>query len=138
MQEAYLDANVVLRHLTADPPEMAEEALDLLTAAEEGRVRLHLLAVTVAEIVWVLESFYEHPREAIAETVAAFLEAEGLVVEQADRLQVALALYRTHGVDFADAHLAAAARTEGPSAVCSFDRDLERFAGVERWAPAEV
>lgn len=137
MTGAWLDANVILRHLTGDPPEMAEAALAALTEAEKGRAELHVLQVTVAEVVWVLESYYGHGREAIGETVAAFLEADGLVVEEADRLQVALALYRSEDVDFADAIVAAAARGDGPPAVCSFDRDFERVAGLERVPPGE-
>lgn len=135
MKEAYLDANVVLRHLTGDPEEMAGAALRTFAAAERGELRLRLLGVTAAEVVWVLESFYGHGRNEIASTLAEFLHAEGVYVEDRGRLMEALALYRDHDVDFADAIVAAAARREGPPRVCSFDQDFVRLPGLTRLAP---
>lgn len=134
-KEAYLDANVILRHLTGDPPEMAEAALAIFGKAEEGELRLRVLQVTVAEVVWVLESYYGHPRDDIATTVARLLQADGLEVERPGRLMEALALYREHGVDFADALVGAAARREGPPVVRSFDDDFDRLPGVTRAGP---
>lgn len=135
MKEAFLDANVVLRHLSGDPEEMAGAALKTFAAAERGELRLRLLGITVAEVVWVLESFYGHGREEIAVTLAEFLQADGLQVEQRDRLMEALTLYREHGVDFADAVVAAAARRAGAPDICSFDRDFDGLPGLTRLAP---
>lgn len=137
MSDAYLDANVILRHLTGDPPEMAEAALATFAAAEDGTVRLRLLEVTLAEVVWVLESYYGQPRDEIASTVAQLLQADGLDVERPDRLMEAIGLYREHDVDFADALVAAAARAEDVSEVCSFDADFERIPGVTRRPPGD-
>jgi len=58
MKQAFVDANVVLRYLTKDPPTMAEASLKLFTAAQKGKISLRMISITVAEVVWVLESFY--------------------------------------------------------------------------------
>lgn len=50
---AFVDTNVLIRHLTGDPPEMASRATAFLASAEE----LLLPDLIVAEIVDVLESF---------------------------------------------------------------------------------
>lgn len=56
---AFIDTNVLVRHLTGDPVDMAERATRFL-----GEERDLLLAdLVVAETVYVLESFYETPRE---------------------------------------------------------------------------
>ena len=55
---AFLDTNVLIRHLTGDPPGQAARATRLLSRA--GQLRLPDLIV--AEVVNVLESFYEVPR----------------------------------------------------------------------------
>ncbi len=86
MKRAYVDANVILRYLTRDPPEMAEAALRTFTTAQRGKVRLLLTPITVAEVVWVLESFYGHPRAQVAQTLTEFLHADGLEVESLDLL----------------------------------------------------
>lgn len=135
MKRAFVDANVILRYLTGDPPEMAEAALRTLTAAQRGKVRLLLTPITVAEVVWVLESFYGHPRAQVAQTLTQFLRADGVEVESLDLLIEALALYHEHNLDFADALLATVARRKGPPVVYSFDRDFDRVAGLTRLTP---
>ena len=59
---AFVDTNVLVRHLTGDPPEMAGRATAYLRAEAE----LLLTDLVVAETVYVLESFYEAPRTAVA------------------------------------------------------------------------
>ena len=60
MSEAWVDAKVILRILTQDPPQQARAALDLFRAAEEGRIVLWVDASTLAECGWVLTSVYGH------------------------------------------------------------------------------
>lgn len=55
---AFVDKNVLIRHLTGEPPAQARRATRLLTESEE----LLLPDLIVAEGVHVLESFYEVPR----------------------------------------------------------------------------
>ncbi len=64
---AFLDTNVLIRHFTGDPPDMAARA----TAALAGADELLLADLVVAECVYVLESFYEVPRERVAELMRA-------------------------------------------------------------------
>jgi len=135
VKRAFVDANVILRYLTRDPPEMAEAALRTFTAAQRGKVRLLLAPITVAEVVWVLESFYGYPKAQITQTLTQFLHADGLEVESLDLLTEALALYHEQNLDFADALVATVARRKGPPVVYSFDRDFDRVAGVTRLTP---
>lgn len=134
MRRALVDANVLLRYLTRDPPDMAERAFKLLTTAERGKVRLVVVPITVAEAVWVLESFYGHERTEIARTLIEFLHSDGLEVPDLDVLTEALVLYEEEHLDFADALVAATARREGPAMVYSFDRWGRKPAGSgRRW-----
>lgn len=66
---AFLDTNVVIRHLTGDPPEMARRATRVPAQPEP----LLLADMIVAECVYVLESFYEVPRPRVAELMRAAL-----------------------------------------------------------------
>ncbi|MGI8801667.1 MAG: PIN domain-containing protein [Solirubrobacteraceae bacterium] len=50
---AVIDTNVLVRHLTGDPPEMAARATKLLIEADD----LILTDRVLAECVYVLESF---------------------------------------------------------------------------------
>jgi predicted nucleic acid-binding protein len=126
MSNLWVDANVLLRLLTGEPPELAQRALRLAQRAERGEVTLRLSPIVVAEMVWVLNSFYRYPRVQIAEVLLLLMAAEGIVVEEAEQVIAALDRMATVNVDFLDAFLAEVARREG-GAVVSFDRDFRRL-----------
>lgn len=128
MSDLWVNANVLLRLITGDPPELAQRALKLVERAELGEVTLRLSPLVVAEMVWVLGSFYRYSRSQIAEVLLPLVTAKGVGLEDA---QVVAALDRmaTANVDFIDAFLAETVRREG-GAVASFDRDFSRL-GVD-------
>jgi len=129
---AVLDTNVLVRHLTADPPEQGRRATAFLTRAEE----LLLPDLVVAELVYVLESRYEleHPR--VAELVRAVIAFPAIVVLDQTLLLRALELYERERLDFTTSYLAASAERSGVGAVASFYRSLESLASVRLVEPA--
>ncbi|WP_167666219.1 PIN domain-containing protein [Mycolicibacter icosiumassiliensis] len=66
---AFVDTNILVRHLTGDPPDLAARATEYLRSAE----RLLLADVIVAETVYVLKSFYRAPREQVAEAIRSLI-----------------------------------------------------------------
>jgi predicted nucleic acid-binding protein len=66
---AFIDTSIIVRHLTGDPPAMAPRATRFL-AAESG---LLVADVIVAETVYVLESFYEAPRDQVVEAIRSMI-----------------------------------------------------------------
>jgi predicted nucleic-acid-binding protein len=130
MKRAYLDSNVILRFLTQDPPEMAENALKIIKEANKGQFTLIITSLTVAEIVWVLESFYGYSKKQIAETLSQFLFCDGLEVEDLDLIIEALEIYQGKNIDFADAVLGSKALRKGPPVIYSFDQHLSRIPGL--------
>jgi predicted nucleic acid-binding protein len=128
MREALVDANILLRYLTDEPPELAERAFALLEAAERATLPLIVTPMILAEVVYVLESVYEWSRQDIANGLLSLIDASVLLFLEEHVLSGALILYRdVRQLDIADAYLAALAKSRGESAVLSFDRDLRRI-----------
>lgn len=123
----WIDANVILRFLTGDPPQMAAKALKLMERAEKGEIGLKISHLVIAEVVWVLSSFYKHKKDHIAETIISFLSAKGIYVENLALLIQALQNMAEKNVDFIDAYLAAQAQALEET-VCSFDNDFKKLA----------
>jgi predicted nucleic acid-binding protein len=122
-----IDANVLLRFLTGEPEDMAESAARLMRRAEEGDVLLVLSPLVVAEIVWVLKSFYRRSAAEIADVLVPLLSADGLEVKDREILVGALELARDKNVDFVDAVIALEA-VRNDETVCSFDEtDFRRL-----------
>ena len=128
---AVLDTNVLVRHLTADPPEQAARATAFLAGAEE----LILSDIVVAELVYALESVYRVERGQVAELVRAAIAFPAIVVLDEVLLLRALELYELERLDFVTAYLAAGAERSGVGAVASFYRSLDQVESVERVEP---
>lgn len=137
MNLAYVDANVILRFLTGDPPDMAEQAAHLFQAVEQGELRLIVDSIVLAETVWVLQSFYRYRPAEIAPVMREFLLQDGIEAEDKDVLLQALSLYESKNVDFADALVAARMRRQKVRDIFSFDEHFDRLPGVRRRVPGE-
>lgn len=128
---AFVDTNILVRHLTGDPPEMAARA----TAYLQSETRLLLTDLVAAETVYVLESFYEAPRDQIAQAMRSLLSFDTVACVDAALLLRAVEVYETDRIDFAEAYLVACAESTGVGTVASFDRSLDRVSTVERIEP---
>jgi predicted nucleic acid-binding protein len=136
MKVAYVDANVILRFLVGDPPAMAGKARALMEAVARGTVKLRVHEIIVAEVVWVLTSFYKYEANDVATGLTGFLSQDGIEVD--DDVLAALALYGSKGVDFVDAVLAVHMQRDGIGEVYSFDKHFDRLAGLQRVEPGTV
>ncbi len=128
---AFIDTNVLVRHLTGDPPGQAERATLYLQQADE----LLLPDLILAEVAYVLESFYQAPRVQVAETLRAVLAFSAIRVVDDELLLRTVEVYEAHRLDFADAYLVASAERTGIEEVVSFDRAIDRVGTVRRVEP---
>lgn len=128
---AFVDTNVLVRHLTGDPPKQAARA----TAFLSERTTLYLADLIVAETVYVLESFYEAPRSQVAAAMRSLVAMPSMVTVDPPLLLRAIEVYEVDRLDFAEAYLVACAESTGVGAVASFDRSIDRGTTVERVQP---
>lgn len=129
---AFIDTNVLIRHLTGDPPAQAAKAARYLQRGDE----LLLPDLILAEVAYVLESFYEAPRRQVAESLRAVLAFHAVRVVDDELLQRAVEVYDLDRIDFADAYLVASAERSGVGQIVSFDRAIDRVGTVRRVEPA--
>ena len=129
---AFVDTNILVRHLTGDPPTQAARATRFLAKADD----LLLADLVVAEVVDVLESFFEVPRPKVAELVRSIIAFQTVVVLDPAMLLRALEVYEVERLDFADAYLVAQAERSGIGVVASFDKAIDRVTTIRRIEPA--
>lgn len=99
---------------------------------------LLLTDLVVAEVVYVLESFYGVARPRVAELVRMILTFPAISVVDQELLLRATEVYEMERVDFADAYLVACAERAGDAVIASFDRSLDRVATVTRVEPGRT
>lgn len=133
----FLDANIIIRFLVRDDEQKAEQVKQLFLFLEAGKISAETDMIVVAEIVWVLSSFYKLDRETIAEYLTLFLATKYLVVKEKPLIQKSIELYKRVSADFIDCFVAAAA-SKRKALICSYDKDFNKFEGIERLEPEDI
>ena len=113
------DTNMVLRYMLNDNEKMAERAEEYILA---GNVWVTI--EVVAEVVYVLNGFYELERSKVANTVKEFLEL--IECKKKEILELALDTYASNNLDFIDCVLYAYNKIEGYE-IATFDKKLLRL-----------
>ena len=122
------DAAVASLDFTAS----SEQAKQLIEKCESGIYTLRIVPLVVAEVVFVLSGkHYNFEREEIAGNLILFLQNPDFAGEDRDALILACKLFAQHMIDFADAYLAAVARTHAIG-IASFDQDFKKIPGLDR------
>ena len=136
MKKSFVDTNLFIRYLTNDDPVKADRVEKLLDQAAGGSVKLVTTELVIAEIVWVLESYYEMTNVAIAPLVRGILATPGLEVINGALVGRAVELYEGQGIDFIDGYIAAIMEKNGIDELYSFDRKhISRHRNVTRKEP---
>jgi len=116
-----VDANVLVRFLTADDAKQAQRALALIRDTPIWVAKTVLL-----ETQWVLHSLYGFGAERVATSLEGLLGLPNVFVEDPQSVQRALSWFAA-GLDFADAvHLASRG---GSEAFVTFDANFRKRAG---------
>ena len=124
-----VDTNLIVRYLVQDHEKHAKAAGRLLEACDRGEVVIVVLPAVLAECVFVLESFYEHPRPDIASALSRLVSSPGIEISEVAIHLDALDRYKRTKIHFVDCLIAATAAAENV-AVASFDQDFRKFTDV--------
>ena len=124
-----VDTNLIIRHLVQDNEKQASVAGRLFDACDRGQVVIVVLPSILAKCVFVLESFYEHPRKDIASALSRLISSPGVeITDTAVHLDAFNRFARTK-VHFVDCLIAATAASENIP-VASFDQDFRKFSDI--------
>ena len=136
MKTYFVDTNLFIRYLANDDIEKANRVEELLDKAALGKVRLITCEVVLAEVVWVLESYYNLNKVQIAEHLEAILATPGLNVLNGKVVEKAIEYYQNENIDFIDAYIVSLMNRLNISSIYSFDKKhLKRVKSIKRLEP---
>ena len=124
-----VDTNLIVRYLVQDHEKDAKAAGKLFDACDRGEVVIVMLPTVLAECVFVLESFYEHPRVHIVAALGRLIASPGVEISGVEIHLDALHRYQKTRVHFVDCLIAATSTAQDIS-VATFDEDFRKFADV--------
>ncbi len=120
--KGWLDTNVILRYLIKDDETLFQAVKPLFSRAEEGSLILYIHPITIAELVWTLQSFYEYKKEEIVGVLIGLINAHGIEVPDKEIVHNALILYLDTNVDYIDAYLASQSSSLGVPTIFTLDK----------------
>lgn len=126
-KQRLVDTNLIVRYLVQDHEKHARAAGRLFDACDRGDVVVVVLPVVLAECVFVLESFYGHPRADIASALGRLISSPGVEISEVTIHLDALNRYKETKAHFVDCLIAATAVANNLT-VASFDQDFRRRA----------
>jgi predicted nucleic acid-binding protein len=135
MSICFLDTNILLRFLTRDDEQKAQQALNLLMRIERGEEKVITSPLVIFETVYTLQSFYKVPRQQIKEQVLSIISMRSLHLPDKSLYHRAFDLYITKNISFADAYNAVYMQSEEVSNIYSWDRDFDKIDGITRLEP---
>ena len=115
-----IDANIILRYLLNDHPEMSSKAKEIIQSDS-----VLLLTEVVAEVIYVLGGIYKTPRPDIAGALRKVAAIPTVELENREILLQAIDEYGGSRLDFVDEILYAHNQALGYP-VETFDKDLNR------------
>ena len=131
----FVDTNIFLRFLINDNPQKTDACEALFKKAVAGEEILFTTDMVIAEIIWVLESYYEVNKKDIRDMVEKILNTENLICPGKEILINALALYHEKNIDFIDAYNAFSIRMNGINELYSYDTHYDRLNWLNRIEP---
>jgi predicted nucleic acid-binding protein len=128
-KQRLVDTNLIVRYLVQDHEKHARAAGKLFDACDRGDLVIVVLPVVLAECVFVLESFYRHPRADIASALGRLISSPGVEIGEVTVQLDALKRYKGTKAHFVDCLIAASAVARDVP-VATFDQDFRKFADV--------
>ena len=133
--EIFVDTNIFLRFLLADHPKQSPACRKLFEKAKRNKITLITIPIVIAEIAWVLHSFYKETRKEVARKLKIILLFKGLEVADRDGLIVAVEMFENKNIDFIDAYIASWLKQQKVKKIYSYDKDYDRIEGLRRIEP---
>jgi predicted nucleic acid-binding protein len=123
-----LDTNIFLRFFVHEDEKDFAECKRLLNNIKLSQVKAVVPGIVLAEIGWVLGSYYETPRTEVAKKIEGIIKHKGLeIVDEYDWLE-AVKLHESENVKLIDAIVATIPKvTSKEWTIVSYDKDFKKL-----------
>jgi predicted nucleic acid-binding protein len=121
-----VDTNVILRLILADDPKLSHRAKEIFDLAETGKVRIYIDEVIVAEVVWVLSSFYRQPKADVVLNLKDMISQKWIVNPRKKLVLAVLDLFSETNLSYIDAWILSVSKQQKIE-LKTFDQKLDKM-----------
>lgn len=97
-----IDTNVVLRFLMKGGSNLHERAVEIFKRAEGGDIKLYLDEVILAEVIWVLLSFYKMEKQEVGNVMSKLVACKWIVNSRKELMIEALGMWSKKKLSYID------------------------------------
>ena len=121
-----IDTNALVRFLVRDDEKQAQAVKRILVEAERQNEKLFIPLSVTLEMVWVLSSVYEYPREAVIRVLETILVTPVFKIEKHERVTHLCRIAGKGDFDLADILIGLTSRDNGCDTTLTFDKKAVR------------
>ncbi|MCG2692387.1 PIN domain-containing protein [Microgenomates group bacterium] len=125
-----VDTDILIRFFTNDDPVKALRFERFLRSER----KMAVTAVTVAEIYWVLSSFYRFSKKKILDCLESLVSKPNILCSKLLLLET-ITILRHHSLSFVDAFIAAYSLSKHHGQVLSYDKGFDKIKLIKRVEP---
>lgn len=138
MKQYFIDSNILLRVIVRENEKSYRECFDFLQKVESGKIGAVTSNMVLAEVVWVLDSFYEMSKAKIVETLERMKGSRFFKLIDNFDFDLALNFYSRYGIKYVDAIIASNPNIQSKKwTIVSYDKDFDKLS-VIRKEPSQI
>ena len=122
-----LDTNILVRFLMADDVKQAQKVHQLFSETEINKSELFVTILVVIELIWVLESAYNIPRNDIINSIDNMLQMPILKFEHQPTIYKFIKTAINNKFDLSDLLISLSAKTLKCETTLTFDKKASKF-----------
>lgn len=126
MKNIIVDANAFLRYLLNDIPEQKTAFEKLLIQAQKSDITLIVSQITIFEIAFILEKYYQVNKKDIIDKLKSIISTGYLEVDNREIFLSALNIYSQENISLVDCFLISRAKGE-KAQLFTFDKKLKNL-----------
>lgn len=117
-----IDTNVLVRYIVQDDAKQGKEAIHFIEKECSDKSPIFINGIVLCELVWVLESAYDYPRDNIALVIEQILKTRQFYIHEPEILWQSVYGYKNNGADFADNYIGHLNKHHGCENTVTFDK----------------
>lgn len=132
----FLDTNVWLRYFVKNDQDQYKAALNLISIAEQGMVRVYTSSIVLMEINHVARRIYQIPKDQVIIWFKAIQKIRNITLFEKTDFDLALRFYQKYNIKLADCIIAS--QIPKNVVLVSFDEELSKIKEIEVKKPQEI
>lgn len=131
----FLDTNIFIRYFEQKDQEKALRVERLFERLINGEISCFTNSMVIAEIVWILEKYYDWDKEEVCENIELILSTPNIRIPERNILKEAIGTYKNMNIDYIDSYNHAYIKANNASQVYTYDKHYDRLNDIERLSP---